>query len=48
MDNGLFTLEWDGLAFAKITVAEGTKSCGLCGDNDGNIDCIKMISIILL
>jgi len=36
VDNGLFTLEWDGLAFAKITVAEGTKSCGLCGDNDGD------------
>ena len=36
VDNGLFTLEWDGLAFAKITVAEGTKSCGICGDNDGD------------
>ena len=35
VDNGQVSVQWDGLSFGKISVSEGTKTSGLCGDNDG-------------
>ena len=26
---------WDGLSFARIVVAKGSKTCGVCADNNG-------------
>ena len=29
------TVDWDGLAYAKITLPKEQEACGVCAQNDG-------------